>query len=322
MQYIAGVAETARLAEELGVASADYILGLDPNLTLTLGTVPTRVVNMTAAYGAFAQEGVVRPARTISEMRDRYGRLVYSLERDGPGPRRVLEPEVAYLTHWILESNTDPERNIFWGTRAQLDDPDGNRRQAAFKTGTTDDFRDVSGYGYLPGGLVTGVWMGNNNMEPLVSTFGEGLFAADGPLFLWRSFMDRAVNEPWEWNGQQPVPQTTFEAPGGIVMVSVCRWTGMAATGNCGPTIDLPFIDGTQPEPDNVYNGCLDVVRMLEQDDRPDTWIEAAETFVERVQRGERGPAGDHENWRDDPDIRYQINPLYGESSLPSLCGN
>jgi membrane peptidoglycan carboxypeptidase len=322
MQYIAGVEETAHLSEQMGIASADYILGLHPNLTLTLGTVPTRLVNMTQAYGAFAQEGVVQPARTIKEIRDRYGRLVYSLDNDGPQPRRVLEPEVAYLTHWILDGVTNPQRNVFWGRRSQINDPEGTRREAGFKTGTTDHFRDVSGYGYVPGGLVTGVWMGNNNMEDLVSEFGEGLFAAEGPLYLWQDFMTRALNEPWEWNGQQPVPRTSFERPAGVVTATVCRWTGMAATGNCGATIDLPFIDGTQPPPDNVYNGCVNVTRKLELDDRPDNWVEAAQTFVERVRGGQLGPAGDHQNWRDDPDIRYQINPLYGESSLPPVCAS
>ena len=29
--------------------------------------------------------------------------------------------------------------------------------------------------------------------------------------------MTRALNEPWDWNGQKPVPQTSFEQPEGIV---------------------------------------------------------------------------------------------------------
>ena len=52
----------------------------------------------------------------------------------------------------------------------------------------------MSGFGYVPGSLVTGVWMGNNNQEPLSNALGQGLFSADGPLYLWHDFMEIALN--------------------------------------------------------------------------------------------------------------------------------
>ena len=166
----------------------------------------------------------------------------------------------AYLPHYILEGNTDPARNLLWGERAQLNTPDGQRRPAGFKTGTTNDFRDVSGFGYVPGSLTTGVWMGNNNQEPMSNQFSGGLFSADGPLFLWHDFMELALNQPWAWNDNQPVGQTSFPQPEGIVNATVCRWTGMSATAGCGTTLTLPFLEGTVPPFDNVHPaGCLDL---------------------------------------------------------------
>ena len=44
------------------------------------------------------------------------------------------------------------------------------------------------------------------------NVLGQGLFSADGPLYLWHEFMTRALNEPWDWNGQTPVGQTSFDA--------------------------------------------------------------------------------------------------------------
>ena len=126
-----------------------------------------------------------------------------------------MTPAEAYLTHWIIEGNTNPATNLLWGPRAQLFDPLATPSRR-FKTGTTDDFKDVSGMGYIPGSLVTGVWMGNNNPEPMSNRLGQGLYSADGPLYLWHDFMEPPINQPWDWNGQAPVPNKDFVRPRGV----------------------------------------------------------------------------------------------------------
>ncbi|MEP6807509.1 MAG: transglycosylase domain-containing protein [Chloroflexota bacterium] len=172
MQYLVGVDVTAQFAESMGVASSKYILSQDPGLTLTLGSVPVNLTNMTQAYGVFADQGTLHPATTVLEIRDRDGKVIYNLKDNGPAATEPMTPAEAYLTHWIIEGNTNPKTNLLWGERARLLDPSGARRHAGFKTGTTNDFRDVSGFGYVPGSLVTGVWMGNNNQEPLSNKLG------------------------------------------------------------------------------------------------------------------------------------------------------
>jgi membrane peptidoglycan carboxypeptidase len=230
----------------------------------------------------------------------------------------------AYLPHFILEGNTDPARNVLWGRRAQLTTPDGLRRPAGFKTGTTNDFRDVSGFGYIPGSLTTGVWMGNNNQEPLSNEISGGLFSADGPLFLWQEFMQLALNNPWDWNGQAAVPQTSFEQPAGIVTAPVCRWSGMAATTNCGQIITLPFLEGTVPPLDNVhFRGCLDLEAYIAQatPTRPNNWLIAADTWSDRLVNGQTGSRGDPANYKEDLRVQFAITPLFGERGFPSVCG-
>jgi membrane peptidoglycan carboxypeptidase len=230
----------------------------------------------------------------------------------------------AYLIHYILEGNTDASRNLLWGDRANLFTADGQRRPAGFKTGTTNDFRDVSGFGYVPGSLVTGVWMGNNNQEPMSNVLGQGLFSADGPLFLWEEFMSRALNEPWAWNGGQPVGQTSFDRPEGVVLADVCRWTGLSATNRCGEIITAPFLEGTVPPLDNVHpSGCLDLELYVSTatPDRPPNWIEAADTWSDRVVNGQTGAAGNPADYQTNPRVRFAISPIYGESGFPSVCG-
>lgn len=324
MQHLVGPETTATFAESMGIAPADYINGLDPGLTLTLGTVPVSLKNMTQAYSVFAQQGVLRPATTIREIRDRDNRLIFSLEETAPEVTQPMTAGEAYLTHWILEGNTDPARNPIWGPPSQLIDHNGVRRQAGFKTGTTDDFRDVSGFGYVPGGLTVGVWMGNNNQEALSNRLGQGLFSADGPLYLWHDFMEIALNQPWEWNGNAPVPQTTFDRPADVQMVDVCKFSGLRPT-NCGEVRSMPFLDGTVPPPDTFHSrGCFDIVAMVNADDRrPDRWVEAAQRWANRLVNGQTGSKGDPEDLGElGPDrVWMRIAPLRGNSGFGPICG-
>jgi len=322
MQYLVGAQTTANFAESLGIASAEYIMAQDPGLTLALGAVPVNLTNMTQAYGTFAQRGELHPATTIIEIRDRDGRIIYTREDNGPEVTNPMTAAEAYLPHWILEGNTDAARNVLWGDRANLFTVDGVRRPAGFKTGTTDEFRDVSGFGYVPDSLVTGVWMGNNDQQQMSNQFSQGLFSADGPLYLWEEFMTLALNQPWDWNGQQPVPQTSIEQPTGIVNAAVCRFSGMAATGSCGRTITLPFLEGTVPAFDNVHRGCLDLELYVAQavPNRPDNWVLAADRWSDRVVNGQTGGSGDPDD-SSNPNLRNAIAPLYGEGGLPDVCG-
>jgi len=324
MQFLVGAQATADFSESMGIASAEYIMNTDPGLSLALGSVPLNLTNMTQAYGVFAQQGELHTNTTIREIRDRNGRIIYTREDNGPEVTEPMTDAQAYLTHWILEGNTDPERNVLWGERAQLVTPDGQRRPAGFKTGTTDDFIDVSGYGYVPGSLVTGVWMGNSDSAPMSNVLGVGLFSADGPLYLWEEFMSRALNEPWAWNDETPVGQTAFERPDGVVMADVCRWSGMANSGRCGETINMPFLEGTVPPVDNVHpRGCLDLELYvsLATPNRPDNWIIAADTWSDRMVNGQTGASGDPATYQDNPNVRFAIGPIPGESRFPSVCG-
>ena len=56
------------------------------------------------------------------------------------------------------------------------------RRPATLKTGTTNDFRDLQAFGYLPGdpdptvtegAIVTGVWIGNSDFSAILEVFAR-----------------------------------------------------------------------------------------------------------------------------------------------------
>ncbi len=326
MQHLVGPDTTAKFAESMGIASAQYIMDQDPGLTLTLGSVPVNLTNMTQAYGVFAAQGELHPATTIREIRDRNNRIIYSPQTNKAPTAKPLTPGEAYLMHWILEGNTNPRTNVVWGSRAQLLDVDGNRRHAGFKTGTTNDFRDVSGFGYVPDSLVTGVWMGNNNQAPMSNVLGQGLFSADGPLYLWHDFMQEALNKKWDWNGKKPVPQTDFAKPDDVVMTTVCEFSGMKATPGCGPTRQVPLLKGTEPAADNVHaNGCFDIVQEIRNDPRrPAEWIASAAEWADRYVNGQTGSSGDPTKIKQQRDrIHLRIAPVPGNSGFGApICGH
>ncbi len=319
MQWLVGPEVSAQFSEDLCIASAEYIMAQDPSVTLGLGTVPVNLTNFTQGYSAFAQQGTLHPATAIIEIRDRDGELIYSRATDGPETTQPMTAAEAYLTHWIIEGNTNPATNAFWGTRARLLDPSGARRQAGFKTGTTDDFKDVSGMGYIPGSLTVGTWMGTNNQEPMSNRISGGLFAADGPLYLWHDFMDVAINQPWDWNGHQPVPNLAFPAPEGVEFADVCRFSGMSPPNCGGPTINVPFLEGTVPPPDNVHHadqwhpdGCFDIVQYVQQDGRPPLWVAAAAGWADKFNNGSQATSGS----------KYAIGQVPGRGGYGApICG-
>jgi hypothetical protein len=125
----------------------------------------------------------------------------------------------------------------------------------------------------------------------------------------------------------------------------------MAATGACGPTITVPFLDGTVPPRDNVHvnkrggggalstpdasgNGggniqvsgsCFDVVAEVAQDSRrPPEMVRAAKRWADRFVNGQLGPKGDPNKIGIlGPDaVWLLIAPLRGNSGFGApICG-
>ncbi len=224
-----GVDRLVTLAADLGMTS--FGTGERFGLALTLGGGEVRLLELTAAYAAFANGGRRVEPFGVLAVRDARGHLRYQA-RPVPGPQ-VLDPRVAYLITDILSD--EKARAPAFGTGSVLN----LSRPAAVKTGTSSDWRDNWTVGYTPQ-LVTGVWVGNADGRPMRDVSGvEGA----GPI--WRDFMERALR------GQPVVP---FAEPPGLERVRVCVPSGLLPTPLCPRTREELFIAGTAPtEPDNWY---------------------------------------------------------------------
>ena len=153
-------------------------LGITADLTtapsLALGSSSLTLMELTAAYGAFANGGNGVWAHGIEEIRDGKGALLY--RRQGSGPGRVMSGSHAAAMSKMLAGTLKGGT----GKAAAL------KRPAAGKTGTSQKFRDAWFVGYSAD-LVTGVWMGNDNSAPMKNVTGGGL-----PARAWRDFMAAA----------------------------------------------------------------------------------------------------------------------------------
>jgi penicillin-binding protein 1A len=213
-----GYAPVLGLAQGLGITSP-----LEPYPSLALGAFGVSLLELTAAYGTFANQGVLVEPHLVREVRNRDGVLVAEVT---PAVRDVVQPEVAYLMNQVLA-----------GVIA-----DGTGRAAASlglhlagKTGTTDDYADAWFIGYSPE-LAVGVWVGFDQRRSL----GPRETGAVAALPIWSRFMQGA------YEGRE-TPE--FPVPSGMTVVSIDRHTGLKANRNagCADVISETFVAGTEP---------------------------------------------------------------------------
>jgi membrane carboxypeptidase/penicillin-binding protein PbpC len=216
------------LANNLGIHSFKSVDSY--GLALTLGGGEVRLLELTAAYAAFDNGGVRVDPFAISRVTDQNEQVLYA--HDTPDSQEpVVDPRVAWLITSILSDNAARASEFGENSVLRLS------HMAAVKTGTTTDWRDNWTVGYTPD-LVTGVWTGNANGEPMIRVSG---MSGAGPI--WHDFMEQALR------GQ---PLLNFSVPDGIVPVTVCALSGMLPSADCPHTRTEWFVKGS--EPDQVDN--------------------------------------------------------------------
>ncbi len=213
-------------ARRLGIST---LTRPDYGLALTLGGGDVTVLEMTSAFGVFANSGMRMPPVAITKITDYTGNTVY--EYQPPQAEQVIRPEHAYLISSILSDNE--ARTPMFGGNSVLNLP----FQAAAKTGTTNDFRDNWTLGYTPD-LAVGVWVGNADYTPMVNTTG-----LTGAAPIWSQFMQFAVPTI---TGGNPSP---FVRPPGIVDKVICSISGTEPSEFCPEQRSEVFAFDQLPQP-------------------------------------------------------------------------
>lgn len=180
----------------------------DKAATTALGGLTTGVstLEMTAAYASIANGGTYREPVYYTVVYDHEGNVLLSAE--DAETHQVLKETTAYML-------TDMMKDVITrgtGGQARL-----SNMTVAGKTGTTNDTKDLTFYGYTPY-YTGGIWMGYDTAKTIAS--------GSAHLQIWRTVMQQIHNE-------QGLANKDFERPSGLVTQTYCSATGLAPTDLC-----------------------------------------------------------------------------------------
>ncbi|MEP7287108.1 MAG: transglycosylase domain-containing protein [Chloroflexota bacterium] len=250
-----GIGQVIRRAHQLGINSLNGPLD-QYGLALALGSGEVSLLDLTYAYGVFANQGIMagtpvanprigyRAYDPVSVLRieDKDGNVLWQFsdsEKEKTfGRQNVLQDALAYLITNILADKDARLAAFGKGNALELSRP------AAVKTGTTNDVRDAWTLGYTPQ-FVAGAWVGNNNNLPM----GDDLSGSNAAAPIWHAIMEYA-------HKRDKLPIQDWTRPSTIVEVPVCKRSGLLPTPDCQKVKELFFVDAatnTIPTQQDTY---------------------------------------------------------------------
>lgn len=234
-----GIDNVISFARQVGIKG-----NLERNLSLALGSSGLSLMELTSAYGVFANQGVRVEPVFIKYITDSSGMV---LERSNQVAQEVLSRQTAYILTSMMEDVIQKGT----GRSARV-----LGRPLAGKTGTTNDFTDAWFVGYAPD-LVTGTWVGFDD----VKTLGHGEAGARAALPIWTSYMATALGH---------IPPMVFPIPEDIVFVKIDPYNGLLAPPNLTDFGVEIFKKGTEPAAVSNISSAARPARYIEQDEPVD----------------------------------------------------
>jgi membrane peptidoglycan carboxypeptidase len=235
--YLVGVKNALKLAADMGLTTLN-----NPDrygLTLVLGGGEVKLLDMTHAYGVFANKGIKAEPRTILRIEDNQGNII---EEIPVKEERILDENVTNMVSDILSDNV--ARAPLWGSSSKIHFPD---RDVAAKSGSTNDFRDAWIMGYAPN-IAVGAWCGNNDNGTMRGL--SGLITTP----MWREFMDLALSKLPEESFTQPYIPTDVKP---VLAGYYPNPTAIPDASSTAPVV--PFIDN--------YNSIHNILHYVDRND-------------------------------------------------------
>ncbi len=187
-----GVRNVIKAARDLGISTP-----IPNEATIALGTSTVSLLELTGAYAAIAADRYPVQPRGLDDVAEKgwYQSLTGGAR---PLPPRIHD-EMLDLLSASVASGTGHQAALSVDTFG--------------KTGTTQDNRDALFMGFA-GGIVTGVWVGNDDNSPNPGLSGGGV-----PARIWRDFMTDAlgITPPRAAPVEEAVPEDMADPVGDLI---------------------------------------------------------------------------------------------------------
>jgi penicillin-binding protein 1A len=212
-----GVETGIQYAHKLGLAGE-----FPPYLPIALGAGEATLTEMTAAYAAFANQGLRMKPFLVQRITDRDGNVI---EEARPQARDAIRADTAFILTPLLRGVVQR------GTAARAR---SLKRPIAGKTGTTNDFTDAWFIGFEPT-LAAGVWVGFDEKK---NSLGKDATGGHAALPIWMDFWGPTMKDK---------PVEDFSIPGNIVFVPVDEGGRLGHAGLPGVQMEA-YVAGTEPK--------------------------------------------------------------------------
>ena len=232
----------AAFARNMGITS---LTDEDVNAALALGGITRGVstLELTNAFSSIADGGLYKDYKFFTKICDHDGNVL--IDRTGTSPKRVMKETTAYLLTDAMRMSTVGHTK--WSSDFSVNNTSSrshlDQMICAGKSGTTTNNRDAWFIGFTPY-YTAGIWAGCDDNQSLNdSQTGEYNGGTSFHKDIWKKIMTR-IHEGLSDPGQ-------FEKPDDIVEATICRKSGLLATGACS----LDVRQGTS----GVYTEYFDV---------------------------------------------------------------
>ncbi|MCK5902063.1 MAG: penicillin-binding protein 1B [Cocleimonas sp.] len=218
---------TVRIGIKLGmqrVVEMLHNLGIHSDIPLfpsvLLGALELSPFEVQQMYQTIAAGGTYTPLQVIRSVMNSYGN---TLKRYPLNVKQVASPGSTYLLISVMNEITKT------GTAKYLSKVLPAWKNAAGKTGTTNNKRD-SWFAGFTGEHVATVWVGRDDNKPTNLTGGTGA------LKVWADLMKILPTKPLK-----------PKRPSKIRYLKIDQESGLLFNPNCGTSVIMPFLRGTQP---------------------------------------------------------------------------
>lgn len=220
------------MGKRLGITAS-----LDEIPSLPLGTAEINIIEMVAAYSAFANEGYKVEGYLISRVEDLRGNVLYEKKSE---PEAVLNKSLTFILNNLLTSTYD-SAFIDYNYPTAIGIAPKIKHTLALKSGTTDTDHWSIGYNK---DICTAVWIGYDDNQPIETS--DYKYSRN----IWVEAMENYLKDK---------ENVWYSQPSNVVGVLVNPITGKPATEQDEKRKIMYYVKGTEPtNTDMVFDELLE----------------------------------------------------------------